>query len=278
MVRRTSLAVLMLLLLGCKTPPKSSGEAEPAPAPDTVVEVRIEERPTAPSSASAPKFEFEWPREGRLAVTVTSSIERSGGAAGEQATTEESSWVWTLAGLSDGVLRMASSSRPGSVTVNADGSLASADAADAALWTRLVGVWVGREVTEGNTFEADGALGVVGYRGVSTPARVRGAVLGRVPCREHSRDLRCHELEFRSEPAGEAGALLAELQAGVGAEQSVRDVEVLEHIKLRTVGSSLTPMKLTIESIARLRLRAPDGTEIVERTREERVYVFDWTK
>ncbi len=278
MVRRTSLAVLMLLVLGCKTPPKSSGEVAPEPAPDTIVEVSIEERPIATPSVPAPQFEFGWPREGRVAVTVTSSIERSGGAAGEQAATEESSWIWTLAGLSDGVLRMASSSHPGSVTVNADGSLASADDSDAALWTRLVGVWVGREVTVGAMFEADGALGVVGYDGLSTPARLRGAVLGRVPCREHSRDLRCHEVEFRSEPAGEAAALLAELQARVGGERSVRDVEVLEHIKLRTVGSSLTPMKLTVESIARLRLRAPDGTEIVERTREERVYVFDWTK
>ena len=51
-----------------------------------------------------------------------------------------------------------------------------------------------------------------------------------------------------------------------------------EHVSLRTVPSSLQPAHLEVERITRLGVRAADGSDQTERTREVRVYAFDWSK
>jgi hypothetical protein len=85
-------------------------------------------------------------------------------------------------------------------------------------------------------------------------------------------------LEVRSEPDAEGRvALLVELQRRDSGSRVLRDVEVTEHASLRTLPSSLQPMRLEVERITRLRFRGSDGTDQTERTRERRVYVFDWT-
>jgi hypothetical protein len=85
-------------------------------------------------------------------------------------------------------------------------------------------------------------------------------------------------LELRAELQGDSSALVAELQGRLKDDRSLRAVEVLEHARLRTVGSSLQPHRLEVERITRLRFRAPDGTEATERIREDRVYTFDWSR
>ncbi len=274
---RTALlfASLAALVPGCRPQPAatSGSTAEPT-ASETTVEVVVGAPPE-----EAPRFAFDWPRGGRLGVQVVTTMEWTARDAGDQKGSEEASWTWTLAGADGGELRMASSGTPRSLVARADGSLVSSSSdAEADLWGRLVGHWAGRSAEVGSTFESDGVLSVVGFDGANGPATLRSAVLGRVPCRDRSRDLRCTELEVRGRLQGDTDALLAELRGRVGEGRSLRDVEVLEHTRLRTVGSSLQPHRLRIERITRLRFRAADGTEETERIREDRVYTFDWTR
>ncbi|GEM_PF-3383158 len=286
-MNRACLALTVLAVLAsspaCRDKPTRTSGSTAAPTPaettaearsETTVEVVIGE---TPEPVAAPTFAFDWPRGGRLGVHVTTTLEWSAPEAGDQETSEEATWTWTLAGADGGELRMASAGTPRSLVARADGSLVSSTGdAEADLWGRLVGRWAGRSADVGSRFEDEGVLEVVGFDGANGPARLRFAVLGRVPCRERTRDLRCTELEIRGELTAD-DALLAELRGRVKGERSLRDVEVLEHARLRTVGSSLQPHRLQIERITRLRFRAADGTEQTERIREDRVYTFDWT-
>ena len=279
------LAALCILLLGSGCPKQapvaavSDAEAssEGAQGETTVlVEVAGEVVPTS----AVPTFGFDWPREGRLAVELTQTVERSGADAGLQTSVETTTSTWTLAGSDNGELRMAATAPARSLHVAADGRLLGAGSdAEAAMWDRLVGHWVGRPGATGSTFEERGSLGVAGFEDVSAEALLRSVVTGRVPCRGQSRDLRCVELEVRGELDEEGRkALLVELQAREHDGRSLRDLEVLEHATLRTVGSSLQPARLEVERITRLRFRGNEGEEETERTRESRVYVFDWTR
>lgn len=274
---RLGFPLFALLLVACpRQTPVTSGEVSSEPPPsETSVEVTI----GAETAPAAPTFTFDWPREGRLGVQVFTTMEWTSPEDGDQRTEEEASWTWTLAGAQGGDLRMANSGTPRSVVARSDGTIVSSSSdAETLLWTQLVQHWVGRSAETGSAFESDGVLSVVGFEGANGPAILRSVVVGRVPCKDPNRDLRCTELELRAELQGDSSALVAELQGRLKDDRSLRDVEVLEHARLRTVGSSLQPHRLEVERITRLRFRAPDGTEATERIREGRVYTFDWSR